>query len=211
MTVTAHSISRSLLVPAVALAALASGCGSALQQGGDAPVVVVVNALEGASGAEPDEFASVLFSDVVTYVKQTVGGQETLVRTVFADNGRAILTLVPRNAPESSPSGLNSVTFTSYRVSYRRASGSSTPGVDVPAPFETAGTFTVPAQGTATFHFELVRHAAKESAPLAALEFNGQIISAIADVTFFGRDQAGNSVTVTASVAVNFGDFADPE
>jgi len=37
------------------------------------------------------------------------------------------------------------------------------------------------------------------------------MISTIAEVTFYGRDQAGNEVTANASLSVNFADFADPE
>ena len=35
-------------------------------------------------------------------------------------------------------------------------------------------------------------------------------IMTIADVTFYGRDQAGNDVSVTGSITVNFADWADP-
>ena len=200
---TVHSIRRFALAPIAVLALLASACGSALDQGGDAPVVVVINSLTGASGAEPDDFGGVLFSDVVTVVDGTP--------TVFADNGRVSITLLPRNQqPGATPSALNSVTFTSYRVVYRRNDGQNTPGVGVPASFEAGVTFTAPADGSVSFTFELVRHSAKESAPLAALGASGQIISTIADVTFFGRDQANNEVSVTGSVAINFGNFADP-
>lgn len=201
---TAHPVRRFAVAPLALAALLAAACGSSLDQGGDAPVLVVVNALEASSGAEPNEFGGILFSDVITVVDG--------VPTVFADNGRVSLTLVPRDpGPNGSPSDLNSVTFTSYRVVYRRADGPSAPGVDVPAPFDAAVTFTVPAQGSVTYVFELVRHAAKENAPIAPLASNGQIISAIADVTFFGRDQAGNNVSVTGGIAINFGNFSDPD
>jgi hypothetical protein len=33
------------------------------------------------------------------------------------------------------------------------------------------------------------------------------VLSTIADVTFYGRDQAGNDVTAVGSIGVNFGDF----
>ena len=36
------------------------------------------------------------------------------------------------------------------------------------------------------------------------------VISTIAEVTFYGRDQAGNEVSVTGSISVNFSDFGDP-
>jgi hypothetical protein len=38
----------------------------------------------------------------------------------------------------------------------------------------------------------------------------GGFISAIADVTFFGADQVGNPISATGTIAIQFGDFADP-
>jgi hypothetical protein len=35
------------------------------------------------------------------------------------------------------------------------------------------------------------------------------IITTIAEVTFWGRDQNGNEVTVSGNITVNFGDFGD--
>ena len=48
---------------------------------------------------------------------------------------------------------------------YIRADGRNTPGVDVPYGFDGALTATV--SGSTTVGFELVRHIAKEEAPLA--------------------------------------------
>ena len=39
----------------------------------------------------------------------------------------------------------------------------------------------------------------------------GVVISTIADVTFFGRDQTGREVSVVGSISVNFADWADPD
>jgi hypothetical protein len=36
------------------------------------------------------------------------------------------------------------------------------------------------------------------------------LISTVAEITFYGRDLAGNEVSVTGFLQVNFGDFADP-
>jgi hypothetical protein len=96
-------------------------------------------------------------------------------------------------------------------VSYRRSDGKNTPGVDVPYGFDSAVTFTIPNDGVITHSFELVRHVAKEEAPLKALITNGNIISAIGEITFYGRDQAGNEVAVNASIGINFGNFGDPQ
>jgi len=110
----------------------------------------------------------------------------------------------------NAPSALNDVTFTHYHVVYRRTDGRNTPGVDVPYAFDSAATFTVSTTNT-TASFELVRHVAKEEAPLASLFVNNAVlITTIADVTFYGKDQAGKNVSVTGSIQVTFGDFADP-
>lgn len=105
---------------------------------------------------------------------------------------------------------MNDVTFTHYHVVYRRTDGRNTPGVDVPYAFDSAATFTVSSTNT-TAAFELVRHVAKEEAPLASLVVNNAVlITTIADVTFYGKDQGGKNVSVTGSIQVTFGDFADP-
>ena len=36
------------------------------------------------------------------------------------------------------------------------------------------------------------------------------IIATIAEVTFYGHDQAGNDLSATGTIGVNFGNFADP-
>jgi hypothetical protein len=36
------------------------------------------------------------------------------------------------------------------------------------------------------------------------------VISTIARVTFYGRDQAGREVSVTGQIGVNFSDWGDP-
>ena len=102
------------------------------------------------------------------------------------------------------------MTITRYRVVYRRTDGHNTPGVDVPFPFDSAVTVTIGSEGGST-GFQLVRTSAKQEAPLRALVNNPDIISTIAEVTFYGRDQAGNEVSVTGSIGVDFGNFGDPQ
>lgn len=204
------------ILAAVALCAIAAtGCGKYVREQGRAPAQVVIATIEAASGAQPDKFGTTLSSDVITNVKQQQGGQEVLVPTIFADPGRVTMSLILKDPGQTgvstAPSPLNQVTFSRYHVSYRRADGRNTQGVDVPYAFDSALTFTVPADGTVTAGFELVRHVAKQEAPLATLKVNNPVLSTIADVQFFGRDQAGNDVTVTGSIGVSFGNFGDPE
>ena len=201
------------MVVAAASCAISAACGDVVRQG-RGPVQVVINSLEAASGGGTS-FGGTLLSDVVTLVQQSVNGQQVDVPTVFNDNGRVTMSVIlkdpgqPGSTP--APTAINQVTITRYRVVYRRADGRNTPGIDVPFPFDSGVTFTVPATSPATAGFEIVRHTAKQEAPLAALRSNRDVISTLAEVTFFGRDQAGNDVSATGTIGINFGDFADPE
>ena len=201
-------------IGAIALAALASGCGDVVRQG-RAPVQLVINSLEAASGAAPDDLGTTLLSDVQTLVERSVNGETILVPTTFNDIGQVLMSLILKDPGQSgivaSPSALNQVTITRYRVEYRRTDGRRTQGVDVPYTFDSAVTFTVPTEGSIEAGFEIVRHTAKQEAPLAALIRNPDVISTIADITFYGRDQAGNDISVTGTMGINFGNFADPE
>lgn len=197
-----------------ASAAGMAGCGE-VARSGRSPAIVVIGALEAASGAQPTNFGGTLDSDVITNVMRTEGGVQVPVPTIFSDLGRATLRLVLKDpgtpGGAAAPSSLNQVTITRYQVSFRRSDGRNTPGVDVPQPFDSAVTITVPAEGAATATFELVRHIAKEEAPLANLRTSSVIISTVADVTFVGRDLAGNTVTATGSIGIQFGNFGDPQ
>ena len=205
---------RTVLGLAVMAAAAAAGCGDVVRQG-RAPVQLVITALEAASGAEPDEFGGTLRSDVITNVQRTVNGQQTEVATIFNDVGQVTMTMILKDpglpgAP-AAPSAINQVTIARYRVVYRRTDGRNAPGVDVPFPFDSAATFTVPQDGTVTAGFQLVRHTAKQEAPLASLAFNPDVISTIAEVTFYGRDQVGNDISASGAIGIDFGNFGDPQ
>ena len=67
-------------------------------------------------------------------------------------------------------SPVQDVVFERYRVTYIRADGRNTPGVDVPFPWDGVANFRVPVDGNAvTRGFMIVRHQAKLEAPLAQL------------------------------------------
>jgi hypothetical protein len=212
--VSSHSLTRFASASLLGLALVSTGCGELVREG-RTPAQLVINSLVAASGAEPDQMGSILHSDVVTLVSRTVNNVETFVPTIFADQGEVTMTLVMRDpglpSAPSTPSALNQITISRYRVTFRRSDGRNTPGVDVPFPFDGAVTFTVPSSGVVTAGFELVRHAAKQEAPLRGLRSGGPIISTIAEITFYGRDQAGNEVSASGTITVDFGDFGDPD
>ena len=194
---------RAGAIAGVALAAMGiSACGSAtMRESQSASYLIILNLEAKGTG---DEFDHVLASDVLTN-----GG-------VIEDDGRVRMTAAMRdvtNQNPNNPSTNNAITVNRYRVSYRRSDGRNTPGVDVPYPFDGAVTFTVIPGDDVSVPFNLVRVQAKEEAPLRALAGNGgaMVISTLADVTFYGRDQVGRDVSVTGTIGVNFADWADPE
>jgi hypothetical protein len=177
-----------------------AGCGDMVRQGTGSSYLVV-NSLVAASGATPNAFSGTLNSDVQTFVDG--------VPSVFNDVAQATLQLGMKDAV-TAPTPNNFITITRYNVRYIRADGRNTPGVDVPSGFDGALTATI-RDTPSTIGFELVRHIAKEQAPLRGLSRNfAVIISTIAEVTFYGHDQTGREVSVTAQILINFGDFGDP-
>jgi hypothetical protein len=203
------------LLTAVATSAAVAGCGGEFVRDSDAPVRLVIVSLQGASGAEPTELGTVMFSDVLTNV--TSGGNCTAnspCPTIFTDPGAVEIRLQLRDigspASPNAPSPLNAVTITRYHVRYVRSDGRNVQGVDVPYEWDGAATFTVPADGSATGGIYLVRSQAKREAPLAPLVNNDTLISTIAYVTFYGHDQTGREVSVTGTIEIMFGNFGDP-
>lgn len=187
---------------AVVVSAAMTGCGGEFVRDSRSPVRLVIDQLQVGD-------QNTLLSDV----RNTTDPCSPTSPCVFNDMATADLRLELRDpgsiASPASPSGLNAVTITRYRVTYRRADGNNVPGVDVPYAFDSAVTMTVGASGTESAAFQIVRHSAKEEAPLRALGPNGDIISTIAEITFYGRDQAGNDVSATGYMGIDFGDFAD--
>lgn len=194
----------------LAILAAASGCGDVIRTG-RAPVVLVIDLLQAASGGGfgAGTFGGTLRSDVIVLLSSPAPCTPAArCPTVYNDSGQVTLRLVPKDV-SVAPTTNNQVTINRYRVSYRRADGRNTPGLDVPYGFDGAVTGTVPAISPLTLGFEIVRHVAKEETPLVQLAQNPQIIATIADVTFYGTDLVGNAVSVTGSILIEFGNFGD--
>jgi hypothetical protein len=200
-----------------AVAASAASCGDVVRDG-RSPVYLVIDQLTASRGAPtPGAYTGTLLSDVVTNV--TTGGScstSSPCPTIFNDFGRVTLRMSPKDigpqatATVPSPSPNNEITVNRYRVVFQRSDGRNAPGVDVPYGFDGAATGTIPSGGTLTLDFELVRHIAKLEAPLVYLAANLNVISTIAEVTFYGRDQVGNEVNVTGHILINFANHGDP-
>jgi hypothetical protein len=122
------------------------------------------------------------------------------------------MSAVLKNQDQLNPTFLNDVTITSYRVTYTRSDGHNTPGVDVPYPFDGGTTFIVTVGGSASSRaFILVRNQAKLEPPLVNMRSAGGalVLSAIAEIDFFGQDGAGRPISAKGFLNVHFADFAD--
>lgn len=188
-------------------------CGDVVRTG-KSPVLIVVESLQAASGAEPQLFSTFLLSDVSVLVE--VEGSTQPRETFFNDIGQAVLRLEPKDHGLSGTGGsifpVNQVVLNRYHVQFRRADGRGVPGVDVPYAFDGAVSMTL-GESPVTVPFEIVRHQAKLEPPLRSLAgFGGRLfISTLADVTFYGQDLAGNEIQVTGTMNVSFADYADPD
>ena len=194
--------------------AASASCGNVVREG-RAPVFMVIDLLQASRGAsQPGTPSGFLQSDVVTMVTTPAPCSSTTpCTTIFNDTGTVTLRISPKNigsvAAPMTPSTNNEVTVTRYHVTYRRADGRNTPGVDVPFAFDGAATGTIAVGGSLGLGFELVRHVAKQESPLVQLATSPTIISTIAEITFYGRDQVGNDISATGSILVEFGNFGD--
>ena len=193
-------------VAALIAAVLSSGCGDFVRQSQSPSQLVITSFLTapGAGGVVPDADAFLsgpLLSDVVSN------------GIVFDDFGQVSFQVILRNpgtlTTPTTASTLNDVTITRYTVTYTRSGGQNTPGVDVPHPIEGALTLTIPALDPepTVGVVELVRHLAKLEAPLFVLTSSPEVLTMLAEVTFYGSDQAGNNVSVSGTVQVNFANF----
>ena len=198
---------------AVAACALFGAACADMARTGSGPAYLIMENVAGSAGGGTT-FTSNLLSDVQTIVDVTVGSTTVQQATIFSDLGQATIRAEMKNTvTPTTPTALHSITITRYRVRYRRSDGRNTEGVDVPYGFDGGTTATIPVGASVKVNFDLVRHQAKLEKPLITLAGGGGFIfiSTIAEVTFYGRDQAGNEVSITGSIDVQFGDFGDEE
>lgn len=200
------------LVVAAAVVVSSVSCGDVVRTG-RSPMFLVIDLLQAQRGGGANvQFGNPLQSDVLSFVTSPAPCSTTSpCPTIFNDVGQVVLRIVPKDigntAAPAAPSTNNEVTLNRFHVTYRRADGRNTPGVDVPYGFDGAGTGTIAIGSQLTLGFEIVRHAAKMEAPLIGLVNSPSVITTLADVTFYGQDRVGNEVTVTGSIQIDFANF----
>jgi hypothetical protein len=203
-----------VLAATLGVAAASVSCGSVVRDG-RSPMFLVIDLLVGLQGGGSGAtYGNPLSSNVLTLKSSPAPCTPTnRCPTYFNDPGQVVLRLVPKNigntAAPATPSTNNNVTITRYRVTYRRADGRNTPGVDVPYPIDGAVTGTIQIGSQLTLGFELVRISAKQEPPLAALVTSPTVLTTIADVTFYGQDLVGNTISATGTIQIDFAKFGD--
>ncbi len=205
MTRSIPSFIERLAALALALAALlaTTACSDKVLQGKGSSYLVI-DALTAAPGDDPEKFATVLESDV--WAKE--GG-------AYQDFGKVELHIAMKDVTLTTgtePTANNWITVNRYHVDYVRSDGRNNQGEDVPYSVDGAATGTITSSKTALI-FTLVPLQRKLEKPLVTLANHGGAIAimTIANVTFYGYDQAGNTVSVTGSISVNFADWADSD
>ncbi len=206
-------ISRNLvrLLVLAAVATAGASCGDVVRDG-SSPVYLVIEQLQASRGGpQTGTLQNFLISDVITNLTSPAPCTvQTPCPTIFGDPGTVTFKLAPRNINTTTgPTTNNEVTVNRVHVEYIRADGRNVPGVDVPYAFDGAITGTVPATGTVSFTFELVRSTAKAESPLIQLRSNGNILTVIARVTFYGQDRTGNAASATGQIQIDFANFGD--
>ena len=179
-----------------ALAVAAASCGSVRE--GTGTSFLIVERMEFAPGNDRTQFEATLHSDV-----NTPGGN-------FDDLARATFRLGLKDpgpgTAANTPTQNQFITIDRYHVRFFRADGRNTQGVDVPYEFDGAFSATI-GDNTVQSSFVVVRHDAKREAPLAILGSNRVILTIIAEITFYGRDQTGHETLATARASIDFGNY----
>jgi hypothetical protein len=132
---------------------------------------------------------------------------------VFEDEVAVALAVRSTNPNVTVPQVPMAVFLERYEVRYRRSDGRNVEGVDVPYAISgpMAGVIDAQTSGSTAFQLEIVRRQAKFDPPLRNLRGSSGggaiVLTVIADVTIYGRTTAGQLVTTSASVQIDFADF----
>jgi hypothetical protein len=176
-------------VVAVAAALAMAGCSADYVENNEAPVLLLITALNG--GAQLD-------SDVRNGENST-----------FVCENEVDVELTVQNKNPNAPSAPSStVQLDTYEVRYTRSDGRGVEGVDVP--FRITGNLaaSVGVGDDLTIPIEVVRRQAKIDPPLTNIQ-QTTILTVQAQVTLFGKTISEKRVSATARMQIDFADFGD--
>jgi len=133
--------------------------------------------------------------------------------SIIADIASATLTAQMLDPdPVTGISPYADIQLTGYHVSFTRADGKNTPGVDVPYPFEGSLSALVRVGSQTGVSFVIVRESAKMEQPLLSLlepTSRAEIITTIAQVDFFGHDLSNKAVKATGTISITFANYGN--
>jgi hypothetical protein len=174
------------------------GCTPDFAESSQATVILRILGIEGESGDDQEQ-GSFINSDV---------------SPVFNDNAVVTLEALPKNPNFTGNADFESVLATRYEVRYLRSDGQGREGIDVPYRISGGLSTIVPFGDTSQVSFVVVRHQAKQEAPLANLvdagsRNNNVVLTCVAEITIHGRTTSGREVRASGFLTINFADFAD--
>jgi hypothetical protein len=134
--------------------------------------------------------------------------------TICPDFATASVANRAKNPNVAVPQVAQAIIVNRYEVSYYRSDGRAQQGVDVPYSISGVLATSVDAasNGTTGITIEVVRRQAKLEPPLIQLENTGGqalIVTMFAKVTLYGQTIAGENVTASGSMQIDFADFVD--
>jgi len=173
-----------------------------------------VNQIVGQPGSEGEEEGNPLLSD--TCDNPSTEPQDPEFCSVFNDNASVTFQndyLQVGTGIGISPTFLNDIMVTQYRIDYFRGNNRNTPGVDVPFGIDGTMNTRVPADGTLTDTILVVRHTAKREPPLAELDIGSSelVLTAQAQMKFFGADISGHTVSATGFLEIHFANYGEAQ
>jgi hypothetical protein len=174
--------------------------------------LLVVESVEGLIGGD-DEPSTPLLSD--TCDNDNDQPQDPQLCGTFNDNADITFTneFLLNPPQDGGGSFLNDIIVNRYRVDYFRPNSRNTPGVDVPYGIDGTMNVRVPTSSQGTGSIVVVRHEAKYEPPLSELS-NGHsegVITAQAEMKFFGQDLAGRTVSATGYLEIHFANFGEDQ
>jgi hypothetical protein len=186
------TVNRIALLGALSLA----GCTAGYVKDGNAPVQLII------ANLTPNPMSS----------------EVLLAGSICADFAKVAVANRAKNPTVTVPQVTMAIIVNRYEVSYYRSDGRGVQGVDVPYSISGALNASVDAatNGTTDISIEVVRRQAKLEPPLIQLEqpdnqAGGQalILTMFAKITLYGQTIAGQSVSASGSMQIDFADYVD--
>jgi hypothetical protein len=170
----------------------AAGCTPDYVTNSTAPVLFIVAAING---------GAVLDSDIRTSSGTICPDSTTVSLAVRAKNPNATQITVPQH-----------VLVQKYDVRYFRTDGRGTEGLDVPYSFSgpMSSEVDLATSGATDVTVEVVRRQSKLEPPLSNIT-GIQIVSMIAEITISGETVAGQAVSATGRMQIDFADYGDSD